>query len=69
MVTRACIFPRLKSKIYKFLGKYMFFEMTDEEMIGSIPKTCKVVTGIHTEEELSEFMAKEQSTRLPLSYI
>ena len=50
LVKRACVFPRLKSKVTKFLGKYMFEEMTDKEMIDSIPKTCIVVRGIHNEK-------------------
>eukprot|EP00354_Favella_ehrenbergii_P009838 CAMPEP_0170463886 /NCGR_PEP_ID=MMETSP0123-20130129/8824_1 /TAXON_ID=182087 /ORGANISM="Favella ehrenbergii, Strain Fehren 1" /LENGTH=59 /DNA_ID=CAMNT_0010729419 /DNA_START=297 /DNA_END=476 /DNA_ORIENTATION=+ len=59
MVSRACAFPRLKSRVRKFLGKYMFEEMSDKEMIDSIKRTCPVVTGIHNEEQLADFMAKE----------
>ncbi len=59
MVSRACVFPRLKSKVTKFLGKHMFEEMTDKEMNDSISRTCPVVSGIHNEEELADFMAKE----------
>ena len=33
IMQRSCQFKRLKSKVVKFLGKYMFEEMTDEEMI------------------------------------
>ena len=66
MVSRACAFPRLKSKVVKFLGRYMFEEQSDKYMMDSIPTNCKKVTGIHTEKELADFMAKEQSTRLPL---
>ena len=33
MMQRACQFPRMKSKVVKFLGKYMYEEMTDEEMM------------------------------------
>ena len=33
IMQRACQFPRMKSKVVKFLGKYMFEEMTDEEMM------------------------------------
>ena len=69
LVSRGCFFPRLKSKVTKFLGRYMFEEMTDKEMLASIPKTCPIVTGIHTQEQLTEFMAKEQSQRLPLGYL
>ena len=33
IMQRACQFPRMKSKVVKFLGKYMYEEMTDEEMM------------------------------------
>ena len=69
VVQRACIFPRIKSKVTKFLGKYMFEEMTDKQMMDSIPKTCQTIDGIHNEQELADFMAKEQSTRLPLDHL
>lgn len=69
MCKRACQFGRMKSRVTKALGKFMFEEMTDEEMIASIPKTMPVVTGIHNEEQLAKFMAKEQSHRLPLDYL
>ena len=36
MVSRACAFPRLKSRVRKFLGKFMFEELTDKEMMDSI---------------------------------
>ena len=34
IMRRACAFPRLKSKVTKFLGKYMFEEMSDAEMMA-----------------------------------
>lgn len=69
MVSRACAFPRLKSRVKKFLGHNMLEELSDEEMMGSIKRICPAVTGIHNEKQLAEFMAKEQSTRLPLGYL
>ena len=59
MVSKACVFPRLKSKVTKFLGKYMFEEMSDEEMMKSVSKICPRISDIHNEEQLAEFMAKE----------
>ena len=50
MVTRACLFPRLKSKVRKFLGRYMFEEMSDEQMVASIPRSCITVSDIHSEQ-------------------
>ena len=49
MLQRACQFPRLKSKVTKFLGKYMFYALSDEEMMSSMDKTMPIVTDIHNE--------------------
>ena len=32
-------------------------------------RCCKLVTGIHTERQLEEFLAKEQSIREPLDFV
>lgn len=69
MLKRACKFPRLKSKVTKFLGKFMFEQFTDEEMMDSLEKTMPIITDIHNERQLADFMAKEQSQRLPLGYL
>lgn len=53
----------------KFLGKFMFSPCTDQEMMDSMHKTMPIVTDIHNERQLADFMAKEQSTRLPLDYL
>jgi len=50
MVSRACAFPRLKSRVKKFLGHNMLEELSDEEMMGSIKRICPAVTGIHNEK-------------------
>ena len=59
MLRRACMFPRLKSRVTKFMGKFMFEELSNEEMMASIDRTMTVVTDIHNERELADFMAKE----------
>jgi len=38
-------------------------------MQANINRCCKIVTGIHTEKELEDFMAKEQSIREPLEFV
>lgn len=53
----------------KFLGKFMFSPCTDQELMDSMEKTMPIVTDIHNERQLADFMAKEQSTRLPLDYL
>ena len=66
MVRRACKFPRLKSHVRKIFGKFMFSETTNEEMMNSVNKVMPIIGNIHTEQELADYMAKEQSYRLPL---
>ena len=69
MLRRACQFPRLKSKVVKVLGKYMLNPYSDQEMMDSMDKTMPIVTDVHDERQLADFMAKEQSTRLPLGFL
>ena len=66
MITRACKFPRLKSRVTKFLGKFMFEELSDEHLMASVNRIMPVVSDVHNERQLADFMAKEQSYRLPL---
>mmetsp|Transcript_21124 Transcript_21124/g.26000 ORF Transcript_21124/g.26000 Transcript_21124/m.26000 type:complete len:287 (-) Transcript_21124:542-1402(-) len=66
MLKRACKFPRLKSKVTKFLGKFMLKEQSDAEVMASINRAMPVISDIHNERQLADFMAKEQSYRLPL---
>lgn len=49
MVRRACKFPRLKSTVKKLFGKFMFCEISNEEMMNSIPKVFPIIGNIHTE--------------------
>ena len=44
----------------------MFTPFTDKEMMDGIDQSMPIVTGIHNERQLADFMAKQQSTRLPL---
>ena len=69
MVSRASAYPRMRSRVVKFLGKYMFEDMPKEEMMNSLKTICPVVTDIHNEKQLGDFMGKIQSTRLPLNYL
>lgn len=59
LLSRACQFPRLKSRVDKFLGKHMFYAYSDKEMMDSIDKTMPILTDIHNERQLADFMAKE----------
>jgi len=40
IVRRSRVFPRIKSKVVKFLGRYMFKELPDEEVLNSVDKLC-----------------------------
>ena len=50
MVSRASAYPRMRSRVVKFLGKYMFEDMPKEEMMNSLKTICPVVTDIHNEK-------------------
>ena len=67
ILERTLVYPRLKSKIVKALGKFMFRTITDEEVIAKIDEIMPIVSGIHGEDELAEYMSEQQSTRLPLN--
>ena len=69
MMQRACQFRRMKSKVVKFLGNYMFEEMTDEDMMLQANKVCPIITDIHNDKQLAEFMIDHQSNRLGLNFI
>ena len=47
---RVCRFSRLKSKIRKVCGRFMFEEQTDEQVRGALSVTMPTVEGIHDEE-------------------
>ena len=59
MLKRACMFPRLKSKATKILGKMMLKELSNEEMMQSMNRVMPVISDIHNERQLADFMAKE----------
>jgi len=67
MMDRVCIFPRLKSKVVKAFGKFMFKEMPDQEVRDKVDDYMPVIDGIHDEKALADCMALQQSSRLPLS--
>ena len=54
-------FPRIRSKVVKCFGKFAFKDMGLEAMKSPeyIKKAHSTKTGIHTEQELADFMAKE----------
>ena len=45
----------------------MFQEQSDKYMVESMDTYCKEVFDIHNEQQIADFMAKEQSIRLPLN--
>ena len=47
----------------------MFNPCSDQEMMDSMDKMMPIVTDVHDERQLADYMAKEQSTRLPLGYL
>ena len=51
-------YPRLKSTVVKFLGKFMFKQIPEQEVLSQVDKILPVIGGIHNEEQLIEFMAE-----------
>ena len=60
-------FPRLHSKITKVFGKFMFNQLPYQDVADKIDDLMPVIDGIHDEKTLAEYMALQQSTRLPLN--
>ena len=59
IIKRASRFSRLRSFTTKLFGRYMFSDMGAEAMIKNADKFFILKTGIHNEDQLAEFMAKE----------
>lgn len=69
VIKRARLFPRLKSRVVKLLGKYMFQMMDESEFLANKERYCSIHSGVHTEEELAEFMTNVQCVREPLDWV
>jgi len=55
--------PRIRSSVVKFMGGWWYKEHSDEYIRANIDKYIIVKTGVHTEKDIADFMAKEQSIR------
>lgn len=67
LLNRSKIFSRLKSKIKKFLGFYMFEEMDDATYLEEVQNNVQIVNDIHTEEGLATYLSEIQCVREPLN--
>ena len=65
IIERCLAFPRLKSKVQKFLGRHILVEYSDEEVLAEIDTLIPVAHGIHNEKQLREFMLKELTSPFP----
>ena len=51
---------RARSKLVKVMGKYYYKKMDEVEFQHKFSKLCQVVDdGIHSEQQLADFMAEE----------
>ena len=50
---------RTKAKLVKIMGKYYYKKMDQDEFKVKFPKFCQVQDGIHSEDQLAQFLAKE----------
>ena len=69
MFERSIRHPRVRGTVIKLFGKFMFKIQSKEYMYENIDKCCKVLTDIHTEKDLADFLAKDQSIREPLDFV
>jgi hypothetical protein len=56
---------KCRSKVVKKFGQFWFQKMSEEEWETKKDKVFVLKTGIHTDEELAEYMSKEQQIRDP----
>jgi hypothetical protein len=56
-------FSRIRSTVVKFMGIWWYKEHSEEYIRANIDKFMIVKTGVHSEKDIADFMAKEQSIR------
>ena len=49
----------MRSCAVKLFGRYMFKDMGADHVMNNMEKYFLLKTGVHNEEQLAEFMAKE----------
>lgn len=60
LCSKAELLFRARSKLVKVMGKYYYKKMDEIEFQHKFNKFCQVIDdGIHTEQQLADFMAKE----------
>lgn len=62
-IKRCTKFSRMRSSVVKYFGKYWFKDLGTEDLIKDSSEVYHLKTGVHNEDQLAEFMAKEQSYR------
>ena len=50
LLERCLAYPRLKSKVQKLLGRHIFVEYSDEDVMAQIDQLVPVAHGIHNEK-------------------
>jgi hypothetical protein len=60
---------RARAKLVKVMGKYYYKKMDQEEFKHKFPRFCQVQDGIHSEQDLADFLAKEQCIRDPYDQV
>ena len=63
IIKRASKFFRMRSYATKLLGRYMFKDMGAEALAENADMFFVKKSGIHNEEQIAEFMAREQCIR------
>jgi len=60
---------RARAKLVKVMGKYYYKRMEEEEFRQKFPRFCQQQDGVHTEQQLADFLAKEQCLRDPYDQV
>lgn len=59
VVKRISRFPRMRSCVTKCLGRYMYKDLGADALIKNTETVIQLKTGVHNEDQLADFMAKE----------
>jgi hypothetical protein len=66
IIKLAVVHPRLTHNLQKFMGEYFFCKMTGESLEKAIEERFVIDNEIKTDDDIANFLAKEQIIRDPL---
>ena len=66
---KTSMFPKFDQRLAKYGGKYYFQKMTKSELREKKDKAIVLAEGIHTEDQLSDLLSKENGIRDPVDSV